>query len=315
VRFGLHQGQLTQVPDAESESQLSSTSPSVRFDHDRSTHGAQTKQSQDGSNSTVCIPSHITKHRRVTARKRSLSKALRPTDQEPPEKRMKSNCMQGDSLTPRDFSTVVHSLSLMGGCSWSSVDWSCAYDTIFMVLFHIYVAAPVGWKECWKFQVTIGSLAEGFDDLSLNVSNLSSQVLFNHHRDRFSDLLHAADSVQFPRFGMVGCSVIAILECILPSRTFIKTGFCSDDCHSLNSTSSSPTTAFIPVPIECSRICHEDMTNGLTLQHWLDLWLEKECHHTDCPTCAGRVLWGIHLVAPPPILFFEQLSVPLIEPL
>jgi hypothetical protein len=39
---------------------------------------------------------------------------------------------------------------ISSGCKWSLQDWSCAYDSIFMVLLYVYCQAENDWRTPWR---------------------------------------------------------------------------------------------------------------------------------------------------------------------
>ena len=54
------------------------------------------------------------------------------------------------ALSPLPFSPT--SAPIGAGCQWSSTNWSCAYDSIFMVLFHLYHSFNPVIERWWSAQ-------------------------------------------------------------------------------------------------------------------------------------------------------------------
>jgi hypothetical protein len=47
--------------------------------------------------------------------------------------------------TPSMYEVSAPSNEVTAGCTWSETDWSCAYNTVFMVLFYIYCSSDFQW--------------------------------------------------------------------------------------------------------------------------------------------------------------------------
>lgn len=157
------------------------------------------------------------------------------------------------------------------GCKWSSTDWSCAYDTIFMVLFYAYCDGDDTFKQ------TFQSASNVFPVLTRAFQTLT-----------FRDCLNMHDPTAFPHVGQVGTSVVSILESVLPPETrelelvhLCSNGTCAD--KSLSST-HMPIYHRFTIPCICSPLyvqsiqCDDLSSNSssqvteLNIQQWLDLW-------------------------------------------
>jgi hypothetical protein len=80
------------------------------------------------------------------------------------------------------------------GCSWSSENWSCAYDSMFMVLFYAYRAAETVEKERWRaMDNPLRELAEAYEVRLENDANSFMRDLFDRYRDEFRDRLSSLD--------------------------------------------------------------------------------------------------------------------------
>ena len=110
-------------------------------------------------------------------------------------------------------------LPFRAGCAWSRDNWSCAYDVVFMVFFHIYRQSSVSWRDDWRRKSpgwTV-QLADHFDLLlkaldSPNHSPKELSMLFSSLRDLFRDQLAGHDQQRFRRRGHVTASVCGMLE-------------------------------------------------------------------------------------------------------
>jgi len=57
------------------------------------------------------------------------------------------------------------------GCSWDSLNWSCAYDSIIMGLYSLYNDATISCQLEWSIQSTLTHfLAENFDSINANLN-------------------------------------------------------------------------------------------------------------------------------------------------
>jgi len=121
-------------------------------------------------------------------------------------KRMKPVCSKFNSFEKQPSQSVslncIQSLStpIGAGCQWSSTNWSCAYDTVFMVLFHIYQQANPLCRKAWMINTNdfSKSLSLLFDHLLESNSNLNTSSLFNISRDQFHDKLSMHNPHSFP---------------------------------------------------------------------------------------------------------------------
>jgi hypothetical protein len=110
------------------------------------------------------------------------------------------------------------------GCAWVRRDWSCAYDTVFMVFFAIYWQSPAGWRADWRKQSPTWTiqLADHFNLLigALDSPRYSPEKLsglFSSFRDEFRSRLSNHDPQRFPCQGQVSASACAILELLFGS--------------------------------------------------------------------------------------------------
>lgn len=123
----------------------------------------------------------------------------------------------GTSRHPNEKSKTT--LPFQAGCTWSRNNWSCAYDVVFMVFFHIYRQSSVSWRDDWRRKSpgwTV-QLADHFDLLlkaldSPNNSPEELSKLFSSLRDLFRDQLASHDQQKFRRRGHVTASVCGMLE-------------------------------------------------------------------------------------------------------
>ena len=86
------------------------------------------------------------------------------------------------------------------GCRWDHVNWSCAYDSVFMSLFWCYVneseQGRFDWSACSSS--LLPSLAQAFISL---LSSSSTAADFDTLRNLFRTRLHSLDGGLFPSHG------------------------------------------------------------------------------------------------------------------
>jgi hypothetical protein len=286
VRVGVKKGIAVEIPDAEGERTLAKMPVTIEFDtnEDRKHQSKRSRTAEDQERNDTAEGS-------VPPLKRKRVRTIQP----------------GDVFhLPME---IVRPLSATSGCMWSVQNWSCAYDSVFMVLFYAYREADEQWRLSWSTcnQLT-GILAASFSHLSQSVTNLHSQHLFDHFRDQFRQHLSDHDPVAFPHLGAALTSVTAILDYLMTNvepmlwkRNTMAPGAFPRDAERLT----------FSLPSYCSRLhwtgSHQ---TPLSLQQWCDLWLEKQVARLQAPATSSATpsmssMPSIDLGSPPPLLFFE----------
>ena len=117
------------------------------------------------------------------------------------------------------------SLPFRAGCVWTRPNWSCAYDTVFMVFFAIYWQSSPAWRDDWRKQSHdwTACLTNHFDALlgalgSQQHTSESLSTLFSYLRDEFRDQLSCSDPQRFPRCGKLPAPICPILELLFGSE-------------------------------------------------------------------------------------------------
>ncbi len=97
------------------------------------------------------------------------------------------------------------------GTSWDPVDWSCAYDTVVVPLFHSIRARPLTFSSrTQSMSLYMSRLIQGFSLQSTEHRQTQLNVICNSLRD----MLSAIDSLRFPRRGPHAISAFDILDAI-----------------------------------------------------------------------------------------------------
>ncbi|KAG1866009.1 hypothetical protein F4604DRAFT_1683000 [Suillus subluteus] len=102
-------------------------------------------------------------------------------------------------------------------CRWSAIDWLCAYDSVFMLMFYVFQAGSEEWKTTWEATGPLAySLCEMYRKLLSSESQMTSGHMFDEMRDAFRDLLFGINPNHFPWYGQVGASVSKIISELTP---------------------------------------------------------------------------------------------------
>jgi hypothetical protein len=99
------------------------------------------------------------------------------------------------------------------GLLWDLDNWSCAYDSLFVIFYDIWIQDPKRWTNRFK------SLCNEYLNLLVDNFNLVSEgkVKIEDARDSIRFQLHRKDSVRFP-VGPVGTSVGSLAEEIVKTN-------------------------------------------------------------------------------------------------
>ena len=137
-----------------------------------------------------------------------------------------------DSSTQSSISTLINEassrFSFQSGCQWSSVNYSCAYDSAYMSLYSIYkLQSPDLQKRIREELNKYGMLGDSLEFISQ--PGLQTSERFNSFRDQFRDYLSGTEPRDFPRYGPHGASIVLIFEKIFPrdTRQLEMYGFCN----------------------------------------------------------------------------------------
>jgi hypothetical protein len=102
------------------------------------------------------------------------------------------------------------------GLIWDSDNYSCAYDSLFTVLYEIWSNDTKVWTKRFKEinQHHLKSLSVCFQKY------MNSQATFETARDTIRHELHSQSPAQFP-YGTRGTSVAALTSAILAPHDFV----------------------------------------------------------------------------------------------
>jgi len=106
-----------------------------------------------------------------------------------------------------------NSVNSLIGPHWDSNNWSCAYDSLFVILYNIWAESPVIWTT--RFQsiqnTYLLTLVEGF-----HMMHQDESISFENARDNVRAKLHAKYPTEFPT-GQLGTSAVNLsMELLKP---------------------------------------------------------------------------------------------------
>lgn len=187
IIHGFQNGTLVPVPDIESENSLTHKYHKIKCIQEYTNKRKKNSEESDSKIENI--------HEKQTCLHTASSRAT---------KRIKPVCSKFDSFANQssqlDSLSVTLTTPIGAGCQWSSTNWSCAYDSVFMILFHIYKQACPSCLKAWiensnDFSKCLSSL---FHSLLEHNSNLNSPSHFNTSRDQFHDKLSMHNPESFP---------------------------------------------------------------------------------------------------------------------
>ena len=305
VKHGFTVSELSSIPDPESEHHFTSAAFKARFNTQinkpiKKTGNLQaTKQKCTHDNNTIA-DHHV---------------HLNPDFYVRPTNQLKH--VQIDAIHDDSTSGLVQPPPT-GGCSWSSIDWSCAYDCTIMVLLYAYTAATEERRLDWKHTglAVTNHLTDNLDQVLHTTTIASSSERLHFAREGMRDLLSAQDPIMFPRHGQIGTPVERIFEVTTLNDPQFLTQF---ECPG----SPPCTTAFISQRTrhlsfllssnlwEVLDGMHLPESHTASVQDWVNLSLysyhpENTVMELTCENPCTEIQYGIPFISTPcPIIVFE----------
>ncbi|KAG1782951.1 hypothetical protein EV702DRAFT_1191398 [Suillus placidus] len=210
------------------------------------------------------------------------------------------------------------------GCRWSAMDWSCAYDLVFMLMFYVFQTGSKQWKLKWEATRPLAySLGEMYRKLGSSTPQMSSGHVFDEMHDAFRDLLFAINPINFPRYGEVGASVSKIMLELTPELEFCSLigSVCVNECPGHTRLTNAARTRHT-LPTICSRSAWVQIVrdsgignaeaSSVSTQMWVNFFLQGELNKcrplfasSMCPACNGDVDARVFYEEPPTVLVFD----------
>ena len=168
------------------------------------------------------------------------------------------------------------------GSIWDRPNYSCAFDSMFMVVFTMYRYAGLPWRQEWSGSSDFNTMTASFFDRILTATKtplIRSRLpsLFGMYRDRVCDHFNAINPTDFPRFGLniIAVSDIFVQMCCLEGDPYLAhlESSCNDPSH--QSLIKGYNLAFIFLLHKLSMAERGSSGNHPTLQLWISSYLHK----------------------------------------
>lgn len=202
------------------------------------------------------------------------------------------------------------------GCTWSDVNYSCAYDTAFMALYSIFIDTDDTWQIEWAQQ---GSYCTMLSSWYKQLAGNSTPRLFNMYRDALRDVLASREPLQFVRYGHALISISSVLQTLFSDNiSLFSKSLCCSHCHSIIEQSTVLFEWRLPsyiskasylqqsdLPEEAAQehLCIQDFIN-VALVHFLNRTVNNSQILYDC-VCGQTLQWAVNVSTIPSILYFE----------
>ncbi|KAH7906415.1 hypothetical protein BJ138DRAFT_1016243 [Hygrophoropsis aurantiaca] len=140
------------------------------------------------------------------------------------KRKAESDSLVNDSKRVKICNFPNH-LNELIGMKWDNLNYSCAYDALFTVLFHIWIGNPQKWnKDLKRFSLYSIELVKGFQKVYQGTASMEMG------RDQVRRQLHSHNSNMFP-YGQVGTSVSDIAHTIIGSTQDIPAWIRCPHCN------------------------------------------------------------------------------------
>ena len=175
------------------------------------------------------------------------------------------------------------------GLIWDGDNYSCAYDSLFTVLYEIWSNDTKVWTRRFKEinQHYLKSLSVCFKKY------MNGQATFETARDTIRHEIYTKNPEQFP-YGTRGTSVAALTSTILAPHGFVAIS--SPVCTSCEYSEPS-------IDDRLEFVLHEKEDTPKSTSKWLGS-LEHETHEK-CPHCFSAMMQPINFKSAPNVLVFE----------
>ena len=205
------------------------------------------------------------------------------------DKKHKLEVTSEGSSTKRPRITKDYSTPSPLGLKWDGTNWSCAYDSLFVILYHIWSQDPQIWTQ------TLSNINDSYlRPLSNGFSQVrSGQLSFEQLRDFIRDKLYAADPDMFPK-GPVGTSVASLASTLFKLNRIVASA--QQQC---------PQCPYAEDLIEdrLEYVLHASKSINISTEHWIDNLSYRS--HDRCPNCNTKMSYKIFYDDPPDILILE----------
>ncbi|KAH7903669.1 hypothetical protein BJ138DRAFT_1020268 [Hygrophoropsis aurantiaca] len=181
------------------------------------------------------------------------------------------------------------------GLKWDSVNYSCAYDSLFTILFHIWLENPHRWNKHMKnFTHFLTQLVKGFQRVH------QESIKLELTRDNVRSLLHAHSNIRFPH-GPVGASVSDLAHTMLGTERDLPAWVRCHVCGAKVPVSGKIAHVYTPVPAK-----------QISVSDWLQERWQTSNSRLPCTTCNILIGGQWQCDTPPKLIILDVYNQPLI---
>jgi hypothetical protein len=174
------------------------------------------------------------------------------------------------------------------GLIWDKENWSCAYDSILVIIYRLWQDKPEQWSNIFeKTNAHLKFLSHGFHGI------FNKMLCFEDVRDSLRNILHQKNSTDYP-IGPVGISVANLaLEIFKPNDTVSSSQqFCSNCTYEEFS-----------IDDLLDYVVHAGRSNYRSTAQWMATMIKSS--RDICPRCNNSLKRQIFYNDIPPFLVLE----------
>lgn len=206
------------------------------------------------------------------------------------------------SKRPRLYHSLIHRQKRPLGLIWDSVNYSCAYDSLFTLLFAAYNANMSWWSTVVSNQNRyVRLLTRHFESINLN------RITFEFARDELRAELYHTDPIQFPWSGRVGTDIYELCRYMLGTDKRLSWYMWRCGNCGLTYPDEVFTTSVI---LECSKSVWsrrprqmEGRPNNRRVSEWLSVHSSMKTD-VNCGVCNSHIYRDLYTPRTPSFLIF-----------
>jgi hypothetical protein len=193
ICYGFIKAQYQVIPDPESETNMDKTSFTPIFNIISNTQSKKTNEDNQTMFQQQFSNFDLPKCKPIDSHSNSCSIVNQNSD----VKHQRIDC----STSVPQSQPCENSNTISAGCTWSTTNWSCAYDCAVMSIFYAYLTFTNTVKLLWSEETPLTNILNPlFQELTSSRKNMMSTTSFNIVRDHVRDYLSNCNTVIFPRF-------------------------------------------------------------------------------------------------------------------
>jgi hypothetical protein len=173
------------------------------------------------------------------------------------------------------------------GLIWDSDNYSCAYDTLFTILYDIWLSNPIAWGKVFKnINVHMCKLSDCYKDVS------EGKYALENARDQIRYDFNKIDGNTFP-YGQIGTDIFELANIMMHSRCAISNMNTHCDKCKHNVTSNRC----------CDFVMHINNNEHSTVDKWFTSW--QDGIGSLCNKCNLAQKYNMRYNEPPKLLIFK----------